>query len=137
MNRVGEGGPGRHDALATRGERAVNYAVLADYSGEIHLGDDFDDPGAADAGDAAARDGLGKGRIIGPEVRADDLEARLERDGIDAHALDGAGSRALAAADLRSLEGGTRRARAGEQTLGVSEDDLGVGADVDQQRELR
>ena len=68
--------------------------------------------------------------------RADDLEARLERDGIDAHALDRAGRGALAATDLRALEGRAGRARAGEQAVAVAEHDLGVGADIDQQREF-
>ncbi len=78
----------------------------------------------------------GEARIVRPQVAADHLEARLERRGIDAHALDGAGRRALAAADLRALEGGAGRARAGEQPLAVAEHDLGIGADVDQQRDL-
>ena len=56
--------------------------------------------------------------------------------GIDAHALDGAGRGALAAGDLRALEGRAGRARAGEQPLAVAEHDLGVGADVDEQRDL-
>ena len=37
---------------------------------------------------------------------------------IDAHALDGAGRRALAAADLRAFERGTGRARAGQRGAG-------------------
>ena len=53
---------------------------------------------------------------------------------IDAHALDRARRGALAAADLRAFERGSGRARAGEQPAAVAEDDLGVGADVDQQR---
>ena len=49
---VGEGAPGRHDAVAARGERAVDHAVLVDDAGEEHLADRLDDAGAADAGDA-------------------------------------------------------------------------------------
>ena len=68
--------------------------------------------------------------------RADDLEARLERLGVDAHPLDGAGCGALAAGDLRALEGGAGRAGAGEQPLPVAQHDLGIGADIDDQRHL-
>ena len=64
------------------------------------------------------------------------LKRASRRRGINAHALDGTGSGALAAADLRALERRPRGARAGEQALPVAEHDLGVGADVDQQREL-
>src|SRR3546814_16625550 len=50
---------------------------------------------------------------------------------VDAHALDGAGRRALAAGDLRALEGGAGRRRAGQQAVAVAEHDLGIGAAVD------
>jgi hypothetical protein len=56
--------------------------------------------------------------------------------GIDAHALDRTGRGALAAADLRALEGRAGRAGAGQQALVVAQHDLGIGADVDQQRHL-
>src|SRR3546814_13450448 len=55
---------------------------------------------------------------------------------VDAHALDGAGRRALAAGDLRALEGGAGRRRAGQQAVAVAEHDLGIGADVDHQGHL-
>ena len=115
---------------------AVDDAVLPDDAGEVHLRDHFDDARAADAGDAGRGGGLGEARLVRPQVAADDLEARLQRLRIDAHALDGARRRALAAADLRALEGRTGRARAGEQALVVAEHDLGIGADVDEQRHL-
>ena len=46
------------------------------------------------------------------------------------------GRGALAAADLRALEGGARRARGGEEPVAVAEHDLGVRADVDDQVDL-
>ena len=78
----------------------------------------------------------GEARLVRPEVAADHLEARLERLAIDAHALDRAGRGALAAGNLRALERRAGRRRAGEQPLAIAEHDLGVGADVDEQRQL-
>ena len=78
----------------------------------------------------------GEARIVGPQIGADDFEARLEGLAVDAHAFDRSGRRALAAADLRALECGTRRAGAGDQPPAVAEHDFGVGADVHQQRHL-
>ena len=75
-------------------------------------------------------------RIVRPELAADHLVARLERRRVDAHALDRAGRGALAAGDLRALEGGARRARAGEQALAVAEHDFRIRADVDEERDL-
>ena len=46
------------------------------------------------------------------------------------------GRGALAAADLRALEGRPGRARGGEQAVAVAEHDLGVRADVDDQVDL-
>ena len=68
------------------------------------------------------------------QLAADHLDARLERDGIDAHALDRARGRALAAADLRAFERGSGGTRAGEEPAAIAEDDLRIGADVDEQR---
>ena len=53
---------------------------------------------------------------------------------VDADALDGAGRSALAAADLGALEGRAGRAGRGEQATLVAEDDLGVRADVHDER---
>ena len=55
---------------------------------------------------------------------------------IDAHPLDGAGRGALAAGDLRALEGRARRRGGGEQPVAVAQHDLGIGADIDDQRHL-
>ena len=55
---------------------------------------------------------------------------------VDAHALDRAGRRALAAGNLRALEGRAGRRRAGEQALAVAEHDFGVGADIDDEPQL-
>ena len=79
---------------------------------------------------------LGEARLVGPEIAADHLELRLERHAVDAHALDRARRRALAAGNLRALEGRAGRRGAGEQPLAIAEHDLGVGADVDQKRQL-
>ena len=127
---------GGDDARAARGELPVDDAVLADDAGEEHFRDHFDDPGAADARDSGAPHRLLEPRLIGPQVRPDHLEARLEGRRVDAHALDRPGRGALAAADLRALEGRSRGAGAGEQPAAVAEHDLRVGADVHQQREL-
>ena len=53
---------------------------------------------------------------------------------VDPDALDGARRRALPAGDLGALEGRAGRARGGEQPALVAEDDLGVRADVDDER---
>ena len=53
---------------------------------------------------------------------------------VDADALDGARRGALAAADLGALERRPGRARRGEQPVAVAEHDLGVRADVDDER---
>ena len=68
--------------------------------------------------------------------RPDHADARLERLGVDPHALDRAGRRPLAAADLRALERGAGGARRSEQPVAVAEHDLGVRADVDDQVDL-
>ena len=115
-------------------QAAVDDAVLGDDAGQEHLGDDLDDARAADAGDAGLGDAGREGRLVRPGVHADDPEARLERLAVDPDALDGARRGALAAGDLGALEGRTGRARGGEQAALVAEDDLGVRADVDDQR---
>ena len=53
---------------------------------------------------------------------------------VDPDALDGAGCGALAAGDLGAFEGRAGRARGGQQAALVAEDDLGVRADVDDER---
>src|SRR5439155_26710946 len=101
---VGKGAPGLHYPIAARGECAVHHPVLADDAGEIHFGDDFDDPRAAEAGYTEAGDGLVEAGLIRPQIGAYDPELRFECRGIDAHTLDGPGGCALAAAVLRILE---------------------------------
>ncbi len=114
------------------GERAVDRAVRRQDPRQVQLGDRLDDPGAADTGDVRA----GERRIVRPDVAADHAEAGLERVRVDADALDRAGRGALAAADLRALEGGAGGARCGQHAVAVAEHDLGVGADVDDQVDL-
>ena len=55
-----------------------------------------------------SRGGLGEAGLVGPQPAADHPEARLQRGGVDPHALDGARRRALARADLGALEGRAR-----------------------------
>jgi hypothetical protein len=50
--------------------------------------------------------------------------------------LDRACRGALAAADLRALESGVGRRRAGEQPTPIAEDDFRICADVDETRQL-
>ena len=123
------------DPRRARGQRPVDDAVRGDDAGEEQLGDDLDDPRAADAGDARSRRRRpAKPGLVRPGVDADDLEPRLQRLAVDADALDGAGRGALAAADLGALERGAGRARRREQPVAVAQHDLGVRADVDDER---
>ena len=123
------GRPGR--PAASGRQRAVDDPVRGDDAGEVQLGDDLDDAGAADAGDAGLGGRLLEAGLVRPELGADDPEARLERSPVDPHTLDGARRGPLAAADLGALERRAGRARGGEQVVAVAEDDLGVRPDVD------
>ena len=122
--------PVRDDPRRPPGVGAVDRPVRREDAREVELGDDLDDPGAAHA----RRPDVLEAGLVRPRVAADNLDARLERLGIDPDPLDGACRRALPAADLRSLEGRPRRARSGEQALAVTEHDLGIRADVDEER---
>src|SRR6185437_13320159 len=124
----------RHDARTACGELSIDHTVLTDDAREEHLGNHFDDARAADPRDAGGLHGFLEPRLVGPQVGADDLEARLERRRVDPYALDRARRGALATADLCTLERRAGRARAGEQALPVAQHDLGVGADIDEQR---
>ncbi len=68
--------------------------------------------------------------------RPDDAEARLEGGLVDPDPLDRAGRGPLAAGDLRTLERRAGRRGGGEQPVARAQDDLGVRADVDDQRDL-
>ena len=128
----------RDDPRRARGERAVDHAVGGDDAGEEQLGHHLDDPGATDAGDpgpALGRDGLGERRLVGPGVDPDHAEPRFERLAVDPDPLDRAGRGALAAADLGALERRAGRARRGEESAPVAQHDLGVRADVHDQRQ--
>src|SRR5207245_1543911 len=106
---------------------------LVDDAAQIHFRDDFDDARTADAGNTSPGDGCVEPWLVGPQVRADDLESGLQRDRIDTHAFDGARSCALTTADLRSLERRPCRARAGEQASAIAQYYFGVRPDIDQQ----
>ena len=119
------------DARRARRSRLAEQAVGGEHASQKELGDGLDDAAAADAG-------RGRGFVAGgnPVGMADDLPARLERRRVDAHALDRAGRGALAVRDLRAFEGRPGRARAAQHPAPVAQDDLGIGADVDDQHEL-
>ena len=136
VQHVGPGAPSGHDTRAARGHRAVDDAVLRDDTGEVQFGEHLDDARAADTGDAGGRGSGSETGIVRPQVRADDLEARLQRFTVDAHAFDGARCRTLAATDLRTFKGGARGAGARHETLAVAEHDFGIRADVHEQRHL-
>ena len=136
VEHVAEGAAVGDDARRPGGQAAVDDAVGRDDAGQVELGDDLDDARPADAGHAALRRRLREAGLVRPEVRADDPEARLERLAVDAHPLDGAGRGPLAGADLGALEGRTGRAGCRQQPAGVAEHDLGVRADVHDERHL-
>src|SRR5438045_3341210 len=136
VEEIAEGGTIRLDARRALGELAVDAAVMPEDARKEHLRERLDDARAADAGDAAAPCGLREAGIIGPKIAADHLETRLQAHGIDPHALDGAGRGALPATYLCTLESGPGWTRAGEEAIPVPEYDLGLGAAIDQQREL-
>src|SRR5262249_44316448 len=130
MHDVAEGPAGWHDPVAAGGELAVDDAFLVDDAAEIHLGDGFDDSRAADAGHARFGHGSSETRLMGPQVRADDLESRVQCLRFDAYAFDRSGSGTLTGTDLRSLEGRSRRTRTGEQTLAIAQHDFRVGTHI-------
>src|SRR5579872_6896680 len=136
MQQIAEGAADRLDALILFGEGAVDHAVFGNDPGEIHLGDDFDNARAADAGNAGRSRRFGEAFFVRPELATDHLETRLQSRAINAYPLDRARGGALAAGNLRAFEGGPGRRGAGEQAAAIAEDDLGVRADIDQQREI-
>ncbi len=133
---VGEGPPIGHDPWRPGGERAVDDTVLGDDPGQEQLGDDLDDARAGDATHAQlGGNGIEPG-LVGPELRADDPEARLERLPVDPDALDRTRRGSLSRRDLRALERGPGGGRGGEQPLAVAQHDLRVRADVDDEPNL-
>ena len=134
---IGEGAAVRQDARRFRGERAVDDAVLGDDAGQIHLGDHLDDARAADAGDAERLRPPRRSRARRTTCSTPmTLKRGSSVSGIDAHALDGAGGGALAAGDLGAFEGRPGGRGGGEHAVAVSEHDLGVGADIDEQHHV-
>ena len=121
------------DALRPRRHLTADRAVGLDQTRQVHLGDDVDDARTAHPGHTRRRDGLVEAGIVRPHVRADHLERWFECLAVDPHTFDGARRRTLPAADLRTLERRTGRARRGVLAGAVAEHDLGVGADVDEQ----
>jgi hypothetical protein len=80
--------------------------------------------------------GFVKAGFIRPGLDADNAVARFQCFRIDADALDGAGSGALAAGDLRTLEGRAGGRGGGDGAFRIAKHDLGIGADIDQQHHL-
>ena len=80
---------------------------------------------------------LGEARLVRPEVAADDLVARLQRV---ADRCGCARSRPARRAGRRRSARPRRPGRSGEEQassrVAVAQHDLGVGADIDQQRQL-
>jgi hypothetical protein len=72
-----------------------------------------------------------KALLVGPDLRPDHAEARLQRFGVDADALDAAGRCPLAAGDFRTFESRTGGRGRRHQPRGRAEHDLGIGADID------
>ena len=133
---IGEGPAARFDPRRSRGKGAVDHAVGGDDAGKEHFRDRLDDAGAADAGDAGRCNCGLEARLVRPEIAADHLVLRLERFPVDPQALDRARRGALARGDLRALEGRPGRRGTGDQPPAVAENDLGVGADVDEEGDL-
>ena len=134
MEDVAERAAVGHDPPRARRQLAVDHAVLGHDPGQEHLGDDLDDPRAADPGYAGLRHRRREGRIARPGVDADDPEARLERRRVDPDPLDGSRRCALAAGDLGTLESRAGGAGGRQQTMPVAQHDLRVGADVHDER---
>jgi hypothetical protein len=111
--------------------------VGGDDARQVQLADRLDHPGSADPGHVEVACRVGEAWIVGPQLAADHPDPWLERGAVDPNALDRAGGGTLAAGDLRALEGRPGRARRGEDPSSSTEHDLRVGADVDQQLELR
>src|SRR6195256_2860874 len=104
-----------------------------DDTGKKQLGDDFDNPRAANARYTGSCDSFPESRIIRPQLAADHLEPRPQGFSIDSHALDCTRRRPLTATDLRAFECRSRWTRARYQAILASENQLGVGANVDHQ----
>src|SRR4029079_18565494 len=124
------------DARRSLGNGAIDHAVGGDDTSEEQLRDDLDDAAAADPGHAspASTDRVLEVGRIRPRIDADDAEPGLERGAVDAHPLDGTRRGPLPGADLGSLERWTGRAAGCQQSIAVAEHDLGVRADIDDER---
>ena len=119
------------DPRGAGGNRAVDDPVGRQDAGQIHLGQHLDDAGPADAGDAGGFYRLVKAVFIRPLLDTDDAETGLQRVLVDADALDGTRRGALAGRNLRALECRTCRRGGGKHALAVADDNLGIGADID------
>ena len=130
---VRERAPVGEHAVGLRRAVGSDGAVDVDESGEIQLAHHLDDARPADAGDVECGRLHVEQRIVRPQVGPDHLDARIERFAVDPHAFDRARSSAHAGRDLCAFECRPRWARRSEDVIGVAEDDLGIGADVDEE----
>ncbi len=103
---------------AGRVQGPVQMATLVDDAGDKHLGQQTDEPTAAEA--------LGLGA-------ADDAITGFGVLAINPHPLDGAARGAHAVLHAGTLKSRAGRARAGDQPRAVAQHHLAVGADVDEQ----
>ena len=94
---VREGPPVGDDPRRPLGQPAVDDPVGRDHAGQEQLGDHLDDPRAADPGDAELGGRGVEARLVGPQLAADHLEARLEGRAVDPDPLDRPGRGPLAA----------------------------------------
>ena len=77
------------------------------------------------------------GRMLGvPALEPDDLEAHVEGLGVDADALDRAWRRPHAELDVGPLERRSGRARSRQHAVAVTQHELPVGADVDDEQHV-
>ena len=112
---------------------AADQAALIDKARHPHLGHGFDDARAADAGDAGFIGGGGKARIVGPQIGADDAEARFLGDGVNLDPLNRAGGGTLARGNLRAFKRRAGGRGTGQHAGFIAQKQFGIGADIDDQ----
>ncbi len=115
------------------GPAATDHAVRVHQPCKPQFGNDLDDPGAADPGDAGVGYGVVETGFVGPGFAADHPEPGFSGCGVNPDPFDRSGCGPLAGADLGSFKCGAGGAGGCKDTTISGEDDLGVGADVNDQ----